>query len=65
MRGVDEAVEDGIGDCRIDDHLVPVVDGELTGHNRRVAAVTIVDDFEQVAALLGGQRSQPPVVESR
>ena len=62
---MDEAVEDGIGDCRIDDHLVPVVDGELTGHNRRVAAEAIVDDFEQVAALLRCQRSQPPVVEDQ
>src|SRR5579863_306600 len=65
VRGVDEAIEDGIGDCRIDDHLVPVIDGELTGHNRRAAAVTIVDDFEQVAALLRGQRSQPPVIEDQ
>jgi hypothetical protein len=56
-------LKDGIGDCRIDDHLVPVIDGELTGHNRRAAAVAIVDDFEQVAALLRGQRSQPPVIE--
>src|SRR6516164_10841534 len=31
VRSVHEAVEDGIGDCRIDDHLVPVIDGELTG----------------------------------
>jgi hypothetical protein len=29
---------------------------ELTGHNRRVATVAIVDDFEQVAALLRGHR---------
>ncbi len=27
------------------------------------AAVAIVDDFEQVAALLGGQRGEPPIVE--
>ena len=27
VRGVHEAVEDGIGDCRIDDHLVPVITG--------------------------------------
>jgi hypothetical protein len=99
VRGVDETVEDGIGDCRIDNHLVPVVDGlvlnefrtprivkarrklihhpdgaicraqkqrrELTGHNRRAAAMAIVDNFEQVAALLRGQRSQPPVVEDQ
>jgi hypothetical protein len=65
VRGVHEAVEDGIGDCRIDDHLVPVIDGELTGHDRRAAAVAIVDNFEQVAALLRGQRRQPPVVEDQ
>ena len=33
MGGVHEAVEDGIGDW-IDDHLVPMVDRELTGHDR-------------------------------
>src|SRR6266702_888977 len=63
--GVHEAVEDGISDCGIDDHLVPVIDGELTGHNRRAAAMAIVDDFEQVAALLGGQRCQPPIAEDQ
>src|ERR1700734_3438903 len=65
VRGVDEAVEDRIGDCRIDDHLMPVVDGELAGYDRGTAAVAIVDDFEQVAALLRGQRSQSPVVEDQ
>jgi hypothetical protein len=52
VRGVDETIKDGIGDCRVDNHLVPVIDGELTGHNRRAGAVAIVDDFEQAAALL-------------
>ena len=65
MRSVHEAVEDGICGCRIDDHLVPVIDGELAGHDRGAAAVTIVDDFEQVAALLRGRRRQPPVVEDQ
>src|SRR5882762_6943145 len=65
VRSVHEAVEDGICDCRIDDHLVPVIDGELAGHDRGAAAVAIVDDFEQIAALLRGQRRQPPVVEDQ
>src|ERR1700692_2222358 len=65
VRGVHEAVEDGIGDCRIDDHLVPVIDGELTGHDRRAAAMAIGDDFEQVAALLRGQRCHAPVIEDQ
>src|SRR6516164_7822428 len=65
VRSVHEAVEDGIGDCRIDDHLVPVIDGELTGDDGGAAAVAIIDDFEQIAALLRGQRCQPPVVEDQ
>ena len=44
VRSVYEAVEDGIGDCWIDDHLVPVIDGELTGHNRGAAAVATPRD---------------------
>jgi hypothetical protein len=42
-----------------------VIDRELTGHNRRAAAVAIIDDFEQVAALLRGRWGQPPVIEDR
>jgi hypothetical protein len=65
VRGVHEAVEDGISDCGIDDRLVPMVDGELGGHDCRAAAVAIVNDFEQVAALLGGQWCQAPIVEDQ
>jgi hypothetical protein len=42
-----------------------MIDGELAGHDCRAAAVAIVDDFEQVATLLGGQRCQPPIVEDQ
>jgi hypothetical protein len=31
---VDEAVEDGVGESRIADHLVPLVDGDLAGDGR-------------------------------
>ena len=60
-----ETVEDGVGDRGICDQLVPVLDGDLAGHNRRAAAVAVVDDLEQVAALLRGERRKPPIVESR
>ena len=30
---VDEPVEDGVGDRGVADHFVPVIDGELAGHN--------------------------------
>ena len=60
---VDEAVEDGVGEvgspmtscqCSTGTWLVTMVDA---------AAVAVVDDFEQIAALFGGQRGEPPVVE--
>ena len=50
---VDEAVEDGIGDGRVRDQLVPVVDRKLTGHDRRTALVPIVDDLQEVSRLIG------------
>jgi hypothetical protein len=65
VRGVHEAVEDGISDCGIDDDLVPMIDGELAGQDCRAAAVAIVDYFEQVAALLGGQWCQAPIIEDQ
>src|SRR5215510_1678220 len=52
--GVHEAIEDGIGDGRIWDQLVPMLDGDLAGDDRGASAVTVVDDVEQVAALLRG-----------
>ena len=42
-----------------------MIDGELAGHDCRAAAVAIVDDFEQVAALLRSQRCEPPIVEDQ
>ena len=60
---VDEAVEDGVGEGGIADDLVPVFDRDLAGDDGGAAAVAILDDFEQVAALLGGQRIEPPIIE--
>ena len=62
---VDEAVEDGVGQRWIADDVMPMLDRHLAGDDGRCPAVAIVDDFEQVAALLRGQRRQPPIVELR
>jgi hypothetical protein len=45
------------------DDLVPVLDRDLAGDDGRSALVAIIDDFEQIAALLAGERSEAPVVE--
>ena len=46
---MNEAVEDRVGECRVADGLVPVLDRQLAGDDRRAAAVSIFEDFEQVA----------------
>src|SRR5262249_33406873 len=63
--GVHEAIEDGIGDGRIGDQLVPVLDGDLAGDDRGASAVTVVDDVEQIATLLRGEWGQAPIVDDK
>ncbi len=63
MGVVDEAIEDGVGDGGIGDDLVPVLDWHLAGDDGRSALVGIVDDFEEIATLLAGERGEAPVVE--
>ena len=60
---VDDAIEDGVGDCWFRDHPGPVLHGDLTGDQQRGPGVALLDDLEQVAAALGGEVLQPPVVE--
>ena len=62
---VDEPVEDGVGDRRVGDDVVPVVDGKLAGDDGAATAVAVVDDLEDVATLLGGHARQAPVVEDQ
>jgi hypothetical protein len=44
---------------------VPGVDGQLAGDESRLAAVTVLEDLEQVAALAGGERGEAPVVQDQ
>jgi hypothetical protein len=62
VSGVHETVQDGVGDRGICDQVVPVLNGDLAGHDRRAATVAVVDDVEQVAALLRGERREPPIL---
>jgi hypothetical protein len=60
---VDEAVEDGVGDGGVGDDLVPVIDRDLAGDDGRSALMAVVDDFEEIAPLLAGERGEAPIVE--
>ena len=42
-----EPVEDGVGQGRVADGVVPLLDGELAGDHGRADAIAVLDDFEQ------------------
>ena len=62
---MDEAVEDGIGEGRLADDVVPGIDGKLAGDQRGAGAVSVLDDLHEVAALAGGEPVGSPVVEDQ
>jgi len=53
---VDEAVKDQIGEGGVGDAGVPVLDRDLGGDQGCGAAVTVVEDLEQVFGLGAGER---------
>ncbi|RKT42987.1 hypothetical protein BDD21_0291 [Thiocapsa rosea] len=59
---VDQAVEDRIGEGGIPDQVMPMFDRQLAGDERGALAVAVV---EQIAAGLGVQPDEPPVVEQQ
>ena len=65
VRVVHEPVEDGVGDGWVGDGLMPLLDRELAGHDRRAAPVPIVNDFQKVAPLIRRQIGETPVVARR
>jgi len=50
---VDEPVEDGVGQGRVADHLVPACDRELPGDDRRADIVAVLEDFQDIALSSG------------
>jgi hypothetical protein len=65
MGVVDEPVEDGIGEGRVADDVVPGVDGQLACDDGGGAAVAVLEDFQQVTAFAGGECGKAPVVEDQ
>ena len=56
---VDEAVEDGVAEGWIADDLMPVIDRHLGGDERGSVAMSVIEQLEQIATLLGGELGQP------
>ena len=55
VRVVDDTVEDGVGECRFADDVVPFVDGQLAGDQDGGVLVSVLDDFHEVASLIGAE----------
>src|SRR5215472_6157532 len=65
MSVMDDAVEDGVGEGRFADRIVPTVDRDLAGDQRGAAAVAVLDDFEHFVALLRSERLEAPIIEDQ
>ena len=58
-----DAIQDGTGQGWVADGLVPVFDRQLAGDDGGSAAVAVFEDFEEVAALGGGEDGKAPIVD--
>ena len=62
VRVVNDAIENGISVGRITDQLVPFVDWDLAGDDRRSSAISFFEDFEEIVAGGGIERLKPPIL---
>ena len=58
-----QPVEDGIGEGVIADGGIPLVDGQLAGHERGAGVIAVVHDVHEVMALCGIEGVHAPVVD--
>jgi hypothetical protein len=60
---MNQPVQDGIGNRRISDVIMPVFHRELAGNEGRDIAVTVFDHFEKVSSFRIGQRGQAQIIQ--
>ena len=58
-------VENGFGESRLSDALEPEVDGVKTGDESGAVLPPILEDFEEVMALVQGEWQQTQVVQDQ
>jgi hypothetical protein len=63
VRGVDDAVQDGIRECGVTHDGVPVLEGKLAREQGRPSAVPILHHLEEIASLGVGQGGQAEIIE--
>ena len=57
---MNESVEDGVSD-----EVMPFFNGQFAGGGGGAKGVSVFDDFEQVAPVIGGEFGQCPVVDGQ
>lgn len=62
MGVVNQSVKDSVAQGGVADDLVPFLDGQLAGNQGRAQVVAILQDLQDVPALLVGEVGQSPVV---
>ena len=63
MGVVNDAVQYRITEGGIGNDVVPLRHGDLACDQERPFVVAVVDDLEEIAALLGGERLRSPIVD--
>src|SRR5439155_26844719 len=61
MAVMHEAIQDRIGERRLTEVGVPFVDGQLASDQARAGVDAVIEDFQEIRAVLGGERGQSPV----
>jgi hypothetical protein len=55
MRLMHQAVEDGIGQRRVADRVMPMLHRQLAGDNGRARPMAVIEDLQQIPTALVGQ----------
>jgi len=63
MGVVNDAVQDRITEGGIGNDVVPLRYGDLACDQERSFVVAVIDDLEEIAPLLGGERLWSPIVD--
>ena len=58
-----QTIEDGIGESRIPERLMPVLHGQLAGDNGSAAVITIFQQLQQVSTIFITERGEAPIIE--
>ena len=62
---VNEAIEDGVAEGGVSDHVVPMLDRDLAGDDGRGATVAIIKDLQKVAPFGRVENRKAPVIEDQ